>query len=131
MASAPHTLVVPLLGSPEPERAVATACAVAGPEGTIDAVVVIEISPLLPLDARLDEQEASARLLLARARSVAEAHGVRFMSHVVRAREAASAILELAEHEGAEIVVVDREGRRLRRVERRLLRKAGDRAVVV
>jgi APA family basic amino acid/polyamine antiporter len=131
MASAPHNLVVPLLGSTDPEHAVATACALAGEEGTVDAVVVIEVSPLLPLDARLDVQEASARALLARARSVADACGVRFVPHLVRAREAASAILELAEQEEAEIVVVDREGRRSRRAERRLLRKAGDRALVV
>ena len=131
MGSAPHTLVVPLLGSPDPERTVATACELAGAEGTVDAVVVIEISPLLPLDARMDAEEASARMLLARARSVADACGVRFAPHVIRAREAASAILELAEQEDAEIVVVDRDGRCRRRAERRLLRRAGDRALVV
>jgi nucleotide-binding universal stress UspA family protein len=131
MGSAPRTLVVPLLGSPDPERAVATACELAGGDGTVDAVVVVEISPLLPLDARMDAEEASARMLLARARSVADAFGVRFVPHVVRAREAASAILALAEQEDAEIVVVERDGRRRRRAERRLLRKAGDRALVV
>ena len=131
MASAPHNLVVPLLGSTDPERAVATACALAGEAGTVDAIVVIEISPLLPLDAQIEVEEASARMLLARARSVADARGVRFVPHLVRAREAASAILELAEQEDAEIVVVDGDGRRLRRAERRLLRKAGDRALVV
>ncbi len=31
--SAPHTLVVPLLGSPDPEQTVATACALAGADG--------------------------------------------------------------------------------------------------
>jgi hypothetical protein len=131
MATVRNTLVVPLLGSTEPERAMATACALAGEEGTVDAVVVIEVSPLLPLDARMDAEEASARMLLARARSVADACGVRFVPHVLRAREAASAILELAKQEGAGIVLVDRDGRRLRRVERRLLRKAGDRTLVV
>jgi nucleotide-binding universal stress UspA family protein len=131
MGSTPRSLVVPLLGSPDPERAVAGACELAGREGTVDAVVVVEISPLLPLDARMDAEDAAARMLLARARVVADAYGVRFVPHVVRAREAASAILELAEQEEAEIVVIDRDGRRLRRAERRLLRKAGDRALVV
>jgi hypothetical protein len=131
MAATSRNLVVPLLGSPDPERAVATACALAGEDGTINAVVVIEISPLLPLDARMDEEEASARMLLVRARSVAEACGVHFVPHLVRAREVVSAVLELAEKEGAEIVVVDRDGCRPRRAERRLLRKAGDRVLVV
>ncbi len=131
MGSAPHTVVVPLQGAADPERAVATACELAGEEGTVDAVVVIEISPLLPLDARIDAEEAAARMLLARARSVADARGVRFVPSVVRARDAASAILELAVQEEAEIVVVDRDGRRLRRAERRLLRKAAGRSLIV
>jgi nucleotide-binding universal stress UspA family protein len=79
----------------------------------------------------MDAEEASARMLLARARSVADACGVRFVPHVIRAREVASAILELAEQVDAEIVVVDRDGRGRRRAERRLLRRAGDRALVV
>jgi uncharacterized protein (DUF362 family) len=51
--------------------------------------------------------------------------------HLVRAREVVSAVLELAEKEGAEIVVVDRDGCRPRRAARRLLRRAGDRVLVV
>ena len=109
----PHTIVLPLLGSLDPERVVATACALAGEDGTVDAVVVIEISPLLPLDARMDAEEVSARMLHA------------------RAREAASAILELAEREDAEIVVAECDGRRLPRPARRLVRRAPDRVLIV
>ena len=123
--------MLPLLGSLDPERVVATACALAGGDGTVDAVVVIEISPLLPLDARMDEEEASARMLLARARAVADTCGVRLVPHLVRAREAASAILELAEREEAVIVVAECDGRRLPRPARRLLHRAPDRMLIV
>jgi len=91
VAAVPHNVVVPLLGSPDPKHLVTIACGLAGDDGTVDAVVVIELSPLLPLDARMDEEEAAARRLLARARAVADASGVRFVPHIVRAREAASA----------------------------------------
>ena len=126
MASVPQTLVVPL-GVRDPEGAVTAACALAGDDGTVDAVVVIEVSPLLPLDARLDAEEASARLLLARARSVVEARGVRFVPFVLRVRDPESALLELAREEDAQIVVVGAK----RRARRKLLRKAGDRALIV
>ena len=109
----------------------ATACALAGEDGTVDAVVVIEISPLLPLDARMDAEEASARMLLARARAVADACGVRLVPHLVRAREAAPAILELAEREEAEIVVAKREGRRLPRPARKLMHRAPGRVLII
>jgi hypothetical protein len=131
VAAVPHNVVVPLLGSPDPKHLVTIACGLAGDDGTVDAVVVIELSPLLPLDARMDEEEAAARRLLARARAVGVACGVRFVPHIVRAREAASAILELAEHEDAEIVVADGGGRRLPRAERRLVRRAPDRVIIV
>lgn len=127
----PRNVVVPLLESPDPEHLVSIACGLAGEDGTVDAVVVIELSPLLPLDARMEEEETAARMLLARARAVADASGVRFVPHIVRAREAAPVILELAEREEAEIVMADGGGRRLPRAERRLVRRAPDRVLIV
>jgi hypothetical protein len=124
-------LLVPLSVSSDPDHAMATACSLAGEDAPVTGVVVIEVSPLLPLDARMDEEETAARLLLARARSVADACGVHFVPRVLRARDATSAILELAEDEDAEIVVLDPVGHRLPRPERQLVRKAPDRVLVV
>jgi nucleotide-binding universal stress UspA family protein len=130
MAAERH-LLVPLAGTSELEHAIATACALAAEDGSVTGVVVIEVSPLLPLDARMDNEESSARAVLARARSVADACGVRFVPRIVRARGAAAAILELAEEEDAEIVLVDADGHGLPRSERQLLRKAPDRVRVI
>jgi nucleotide-binding universal stress UspA family protein len=124
-------LLVPLTASSDPERAMTTACELAGQNASLTGVVVIEVSPLLPLDARLDEEESAARAVLARARSVADSYGVHFVPQVVRAREAAAAILSFAEEEDAEIVVVDTAGHRLSRPERQLIRKAPGRVRVV
>jgi nucleotide-binding universal stress UspA family protein len=131
MPSRERRLLVPLTGSPEPERVLSTVVGlVEDREATVIAVVVIEVSPLLPLNAEMAEEEAGARQLLARARTVAEAY-VHYVPRIVRARKAAAAILELAAEEDAEIVVVDAGGHHLRRAERQLLRKAPGRVLVV
>jgi nucleotide-binding universal stress UspA family protein len=134
MAAGHHTVLVPLTGSIEPERLMGTACTLADDDASVTAMFVIEISPLLPLDARMDEDEARARLLLARARAAGDAYGVRVVPRVVRARSAAPAILSVAEEEGAELVVVGSGGHlrhRLRKLERQLLRHAQCRVLVV
>jgi nucleotide-binding universal stress UspA family protein len=124
-------LVVPLTGSPQPERVLETVCGLAGDDASVIAVVVIEVSPLLPLDAQLGDEEAGARTLLARARTVADSCGVGFVPRIVRARKAVPALLELAAEEDAEIVIVESSGHHLRRSERQLVRKAPDRVLVV
>jgi nucleotide-binding universal stress UspA family protein len=129
-----HNVVVRLTGTVDPERLMGTACTLADEDASVTAVVVIEISPLLPLDARMDEDEARARLLLARARATGDAYGIRVVPRVIRARAAAPAILALAEDEGAELVVVGsprHRRHRLRKLERQLLRNAHCRMLVV
>jgi Universal stress protein family len=123
--------VVPLTGSLQPERVLETVCALTGDDASVIAVVVIEISPLLPLDAQTSDEEAAARTLLARARMVADSCGVAFVPRIVRARKKVPALLELAAQEDAEIVIVDSGGHHLRRSERQLMRKARDRVLVV
>jgi nucleotide-binding universal stress UspA family protein len=123
-------LLVPLCASQEPERVMRTVCDLADEDATVFAVVVIEVSPLLPLDAELAREEADARLLVARARTVAESCGVHCVARIVRARRAAVAVLDLAAEEDAEIVLVGG-GHHPRRSERQLLRKAPDRVLLV
>lgn len=124
-------LVVPLTSSLQPERVLETVCRLAGDDASVIAVVVIEVSPLLPLDAQLSEEEAGARTLLARARVVADTCGIGFVPRIVRARRTVAALLEVAAEEDAEIIVVDSRDRHLRRPERQLMRKAPDRVRVV
>ena len=98
---------MPISGSVESARAMETACALATEHGASIAVAyVIEVSPLLPLDARMDEEEAEARDALARAEAIADAFGLKIHRHTVRARDAGRAIVELVEDEDMELVVI-------------------------
>jgi len=100
-------LVVPLLDNQASERAVEAACRLAAERhATIVAVTVIEVPPLLPLDARMTDEEDGARRLRDRAVAVGDAYGVPVVSRIVRAREAGTAILEEVERGAAEIVVI-------------------------
>ncbi len=102
-----RNLLVPLLDDPEPERAVELACRLAADDSaTVVAAVVIEIPPLLPLDAHMLVEEAAARALLERAGATADRYGVRLLPRLVRTREAAGAIVDLVRSERAELVVL-------------------------
>jgi len=100
-------LLVPMLGNPESERAVQVACRLAAERhAAITVVTVIEVPPLLPLDARMTDEEAEARRLHDRATAIADDYGVAVVSRTVRAREAGAAILEQVEKSDAELVVL-------------------------
>lgn len=103
-----HTrIVVPVREGPDAERAVRVACGLATDNGsTLSAVAVIEVPPLLPLDAHMDEDEEDARKALQRAQAIADSYGVAFTGQIVRAREAATAIVGQAESCNAEVVVI-------------------------
>ena len=98
---------MPLVDDPESERAVELACRLAADDSaTVVAVVVIEIPPLLPLDAHMLEEEAAAGVLLERAGATADGYGVRLSPRIVRAREPADAIVDVARSARTEIVVL-------------------------
>lgn len=93
--------------TPESEKALAFACRLAGEHrASITAVSVIEVPPLLPLDAHMLEEEEDAHQLLARAEAVADSRGVEIAPVIARARDASSAIVDQAKAVGAEIVVI-------------------------
>jgi nucleotide-binding universal stress UspA family protein len=106
---------------------------------SITALTVIEIPPLLPLDAHMRDEEAAARRLLARAEAIGDAYGVSVVSRSVRSRDAASAILERMDASDVELVVLG--ARRRERANKRapafggtvqhVLRKATCRVLVV
>jgi nucleotide-binding universal stress UspA family protein len=96
-----------MIGNPESERALDAACRLAAERhATIIAVTVVEVPPLLPLDARMTNEEAEARRLRDRATAIGDAYGVAIVSRIIRAREAGAAILDEVEESGAEIVVI-------------------------
>jgi nucleotide-binding universal stress UspA family protein len=102
-----HRILVPLFSGLESARAVDAACRLAAERrSTVTAVSVIEVPPLLPLDARMDDEEADGRSELARAEAVADAYGVGFHPRQLRAREAATAVLDAVEESAAELVVM-------------------------
>ena len=100
-------IVVPVLAGRESERAVRAACGLAADRGaSISAVAVVEVPPLLPLEAHMDEEEADARKALQQAQAIADSFGVALTGTVVRAREASSAIIGQAAEADAQVVVL-------------------------
>jgi nucleotide-binding universal stress UspA family protein len=67
---------------------------------------VIEIPPLLPLDAHMRDEEEQARILLERAGATADSYGIGFTPRIVRSRKAGDTIVEQARAEATELVVV-------------------------
>jgi nucleotide-binding universal stress UspA family protein len=100
-------LLVPISGSVEWTRAMETACALAADHGaTIEAVYVIEVSSLLPLDAQMEDEEAEAREAVTRAEAIADAFGLKVHPHTLHARDAGRTIVELVEDADVELVVI-------------------------
>jgi nucleotide-binding universal stress UspA family protein len=100
-------VLVPVTGSAESEHALEIGCALAAEHGAVLTVVyVIEVSSLLPLDARMDVDEVAAREALRKAEAMSDAFGIRAHLRTVRARDAGHAIVELAEQTRAEVVVL-------------------------
>lgn len=99
-------LLVPIVGSPESERAVEIACSLAEQGAEVVIVYVIEVSQLLPLDARMEDEETAARSALHRAQAITDAYGVRLRGRKVRGREAGPAIVRVADELEADLVVI-------------------------
>ncbi len=100
-------ILVPVADNLECERTIDVVCRLAAQRhASVTAVAVIEVPLLLPLDAHMFEEEERARWLLDRAEVIGAAYGVSVSSRIVRARDAATAIVELAEAIGAELVAI-------------------------
>jgi nucleotide-binding universal stress UspA family protein len=106
-------ILVPIAGNPESEKAMDVACRIAtSRSGVITAVAVVEIPALLPLDAHMTDEESRAHRILERAASIADSYGVGISKRQIRAREAASAIVDQAAMSGCEIIVLGAPRRR-------------------
>jgi len=127
-------ILVPVVDNPESAEAVDVACRLAAEKhGALTVLTIVEVPPQLPLDAHMLEEEADAHALLARAQAIGESYGVDVTPRILRARDAAEAIVAHAERTGAEIVVVGavRQRRGFRRTIRDVLKKAPCRVLVI
>jgi nucleotide-binding universal stress UspA family protein len=96
-----------MVGNCESERAIDVACRLAAERHvSITAFTVIEVPPLLPLDAHMKDEEAEARLLHNRAVAIGDGYGVAVVGRTVRARDAGTAIVEELERSHAEVAVI-------------------------
>lgn len=118
----------------------AVACRLAADHhASITVVTVIEVPPLLPLDAHMTDEEEDARQVLNRAEAVGASYGLTLSARILRAREADSAIIKQAGTVEAEVIVIGG-ARKLRRSARapvfgrtiqNVLKKARCRVMVV
>src|SRR5262245_35304030 len=100
-------LLVPLDGRRESFDALQFACRLAADDhAKIVVVAVIEVPASLPLDARFDDVEESARRLLDRAGATGDAYGVKVVPRLVRARDFGAAIVAEATADRSEIIVI-------------------------
>lgn len=98
---------MPLDARPESLDALQFACRLAADDhATIVAVAVTEVPALLPIDARFDDVEESARQLLERAGATGDAYGVKVVPRLVRARDFGAAIVAEAISDRSETIVV-------------------------
>jgi nucleotide-binding universal stress UspA family protein len=100
-------ILVPIGDNPESEQAMDVACRLAEDHrATITMVTVVEVPPLLPLNSHMRDEEAFAHRLLERAAAVADNYGVNVMPRMLRGREAAAGIVDVASTTGAQILVI-------------------------
>jgi basic amino acid/polyamine antiporter, APA family len=100
-------ILVPVKPGRMSEEAVDVACRLAAERGSSIAAVAVVVVPLeLPLDTRLDEDEARAYDVLDAARAIGELYGVDVRARIVRARSAGRAIVDEADRRQTEIIVM-------------------------
>jgi nucleotide-binding universal stress UspA family protein len=102
-----RSILVPLADNAETDQALDVACRLAAEHrASITAVAVIEVPPVLPLTAHMDDEEAHAKPLRRRAEIVADSYGIDVTVCVVRGREAGEVLAEEAAAHHVDLVVV-------------------------
>jgi APA family basic amino acid/polyamine antiporter len=102
-----RSILVPVKPGRMSEEAVDVACRLATERGSSIGAVAVVVVPLeLPLDTRLEEDEAHAYDVLDAARAIGELYGVDVRGRLVRARSAGRAIVDEAERRQTEIIVM-------------------------
>lgn len=110
-------IVVAVADNRESEQAVDFGCRLARDRGALMTLIaVVEVPVELPVDCQMDKEDAQAQELLARARVTADSYGLETAPRLVRAREAATAIVDELERQNAEVAIVGVSRRPRRRV---------------
>jgi nucleotide-binding universal stress UspA family protein len=105
--SALRRILVPIEDVLAAERAVELACRLGEfQKAEIILVHVMEVPFTLALDASLPNQEARAQAALSTARFIVSQHGLPSRQHVLRRRQAADGILEVAKAEDVSGIVM-------------------------
>jgi nucleotide-binding universal stress UspA family protein len=100
-------IVVSVGADQESAEAVDAACRLACKRAaTVTVVAVVEVPVELPLDCLMDAEDREAHRLLEQARATADSYGVKTVVRLLRAREAAAAIVEEIERQKAELAIV-------------------------
>src|SRR5437667_4582990 len=101
-------ILVPLLKkNATTDRAVALAAQMARHRnGNVEVLAVIEVSFMLPLDAKVEEDEKYARELLDRAESVAMQSATKVKKRILKARNAGVAIVREAEEKAVDLIII-------------------------
>jgi nucleotide-binding universal stress UspA family protein len=100
-------ILVPIDHNAESERAMDVACRLATDHGaSVIAVRVVEVPPLLPIEAHMHEEEVHAHRLLERARAIADSYGVGISTLAPCGRDPAKVIVEHAATRRADLVVI-------------------------
>jgi APA family basic amino acid/polyamine antiporter len=103
-----HRILVPVVGSRLTDEMLVLACQLATEkESLVDAVYVVEVPMERPLeDGLLPAERERAEKVLRLAAVVAADFGVELQSHVLPARHAGRSIVELAEKQGSDVVIL-------------------------
>jgi nucleotide-binding universal stress UspA family protein len=101
-------ILVPLLKKNETtDRTVALAAQMARHRnGNVEVLAVIEVSFMLPLDAKVEEDEKYALELLDRAESVAMQSATKVKKRILKARNAGAAIVREAEEKAVDLIII-------------------------
>ena len=102
-----RSILVPLGVNSESEIAFDVACRLAAERRcSLTAIAVVEMPAVLPVDAHMEEEERAARRLLDHAACIGDSYGLDVTQRLVRAREAATAIVEEASARNTELIVL-------------------------
>ena len=101
-------ILVPLLKKNETtDRAVALAAQMARHRnGNVEVLAVIEVSFMLQLDAKVEEDEKYALELLDCAESVAKQNATKVKKRILKARNAGAAIVREAEEKAVDLIII-------------------------
>lgn len=100
-------ILVPTTGAGLSDRMVTLACKLARPDAAeVEVVYVVEVPLRLPATADMPEEVALAGEVLVGAEVIGRAHNVRVRGRVMKSRFAGKAIVDVAEQQGADLIIL-------------------------